>query len=348
MPIHEDPIAALTAVEYEAVFRAAPNGIVLVDAEGAIRDLNPAAERMFGYDRDQLLGQRVEILVPVRSRPAHRDQREEYSAHPRARPMGIGMELTGRRKDGGEFPLEISLSPLRLGGDTQVIAVVYDVTERQRLRAFGAGALRAAEEERQRIARELHDDTAQRLAALLIRLQVATRVSRPSEREALLEEVREGLEEAADSVRRIARNLRPPVLDEVGVVEAIRTHARSLSEAHGLAIEVDSPRPEPRLAPERELALYRIVQEALSNVVRHAGADRASVTFTPADATLGVEIVDDGRGFDPVAVEREARGLGLLGMRERARYAGGEMEIDSAPGAGSHLRLRLPLEARHG
>jgi PAS domain S-box-containing protein len=344
----EEPAAAIPEVGYEAVFAAAPDGIVLVDGEGVIRDLNPAAQEMFGYEREELLGRAIEVLVPDRSRALHRGQRAAYIEHPRARPMGIGMELAGRRKDGREFPVEISLSPILAGDSTHVIAIVRDVTERNRLRAFGVGALRVAEEERQRIARELHDDTAQRLAAILVRLQLAMRASLAKDREAMLEEIREGIEEAADSVRRIARNLRPPALDEVGVVGAIRLHARSLREAYGLEIDVEAPSPEPRLAPDRELALYRIVQEALANIVRHGQAEQAQVTLVSIEGGIEVQVVDSGRGFDLQAIERESRGLGLLGMRERARNAGGEVEIDSTPGAGTRVRLRLPMEVHRG
>jgi PAS domain S-box-containing protein len=335
-------------VEYEAVFRAAPDGIVLVDSEGVIRDLNPAALRMFGYEQDELIGQRVEVLVPERSRAAHRGDRLAYTEHPHPRPMGIGMELSGRRKDGSEFPVEISLSPVPGDDASLVIAIVRDVTERKRLRAFGVGALRATEEERQRIARELHDDTAQRLAALLVRFQLARRAAGDTERETMLEEIREGIEEAADSVRRIARNLRPPVLDEAGIVGAIRAHARALREAYDLEVVVHAPRPQPQLVADVELALYRIVQEALANVVRHAGSTSARVSLACVDGLLEVTVADEGRGFDPTAVEREVQGMGLLGMRERARNAGGELTVESAPGAGSRVRVRLPIEERRG
>ncbi len=340
--------ADTSAVEHEAVFRAAPDGFFVVDAEGAIRDLNPAAERMFGYDRAELLGLPIETLVPDRSRGIHRAEREAYARDPHARPMGIGLELAGRRKDGSEFPVEISLSPMAAGAAQHVVAAVRDVTERQRLRAFGVGALRAAEEERQRIARELHDDTAQRLATLLVRLQLAMRVGRPADRDAMLGDIRAGIEDAADSVRRIARNLRPPALDEVGVVGAIRMHARSLRESYGLAVEVEAQGEEPHLVPDIQLAMYRIVQEALSNVVRHSGAQAARAAFAITDHVMQVTVEDQGRGFDPRAIEREGRGLGLLGMRERARFAGAKLTIDSTPGGGTRVVLRLPVEERHG
>jgi signal transduction histidine kinase len=113
-------------------------------------------------------------------------------------------------------------------------------------------------------------------------------------------------------------------------------------------VDVVAPSPEPRLAPDLELALYRVVQEALSNVLRHGEAELARVSFAATDRMLEIHIVDSGRGFDPETVEREARGMGLLGMRERARNAGGELEIDSAPGTGTRVTVRLPMEVRGG
>jgi PAS domain S-box-containing protein len=185
--------------EYRAVFEVAPNGIVIVDDAGRIRDLNPAAERLFGYAAEELLGTSVEDLVPAGTRSTHRRDREAYMRAPRSRPMGVGMELKGRRKDGSEVPVEISLSPMETAAGRFVIAIVRDMTERMRLRAFGAGALQAAEDERLRISRELHDDTAQRLAALLMRLRLARSAPDDARREMALDELHGEILETADA-----------------------------------------------------------------------------------------------------------------------------------------------------
>ena len=330
--------------EYRAVFEAAPDGIVIVDAAGTIRDVNPSAELLFGYSRGELIGAGVEQLVPEPSREIHRAERDAYMRAPQARPMGIGRELKGRRKDGTEVPVEISLSPMEASRGRLVVAIVRDMTERMRLRAFGAGALQAAEDERLRIARELHDDTAQRLAALLLRLRLAQRAA-GAERERLLDEFHGEILETAEAVRRIARGLRPPSLEEIGLEAAIRALARSIRETHGLRVEIDTGPGwmETGLWPDAELALYRIVQEALSNVVRHAGATRARVLMEGGDERTIVIIEDDGRGFEPLdqADPREP-GLGLVGMAERARSLGGRVDIESGTGEGTRVTVEVP------
>ncbi len=336
-------MGALSADEYRAVFEASPDGIVIVDESGEIRDLNARAEEMFAYEHGELLGRKVEVLVPERLREEHGKQRAAYTARPRKRPLEIGMELTGRRKDASEFPVEISLSPLRTERGLFVISTIRDVTERRRLREFGAGSLRAAEEERARIARELHDDTVQRLAALLVQLRVARRSEDPEKRDRLLQDLRNGIHAAAESVRQIARGLRPPALEEAGVVPAIRSHVRSLQEASCLNVDLQVQAVERLPSLDAELALYRIVQEALSNVVRHAQATRVRISIAQEGGRVVATVEDDGRGFSIADLGR-AGGfrLGLLGMHERARSVGGSLAIESAPGRGTRVRVEIP------
>lgn len=348
----------MEAVGYRAVFRAAPDGILLVGPDGRIGDLNPRTEELFGYDRDELVGASVEVLVPEGVREAHARHRERYHDDPEPRPMGIGMELRGRRSDGSEFPVEISLSPVRMDGRTFVIATVRDVTQRNRLRDFGAGALRATEEERRRIARELHDDVAQRVAAVLLRLRVARRAGGDSEREEILEAARDELSECSEAIRRLARGLRPPALGDAGLDAALRAHFRERLRGREIEVELEVEELGEEVSQDLQLVVYRVVQEALSNVVRHAGADRVAVRVWREAAELLAEVEDDGAGFElPGPVEVQEHGLGLIGMRERAHAVGGRLEIDTGPGEGTRVRLSAPLgparsssipEGRHG
>jgi len=333
-----------TAERYRAVFDASPDGIVLVDTSGRICDLNPRAERLFGYDREEILDAPVETLVPESLRELHRGERRGYVEDPTPRPMGVGMELRARRKDGEHLPVEISLSPLEGPGGSLVIATVRDISERKRLREFGAGALRAAEEERRRIARELHDDAAQRVSGLQLRLQAARVARDPGRRARLLDEAREELVACAEAIRRIARGLRPSALQEASFEAAVRAHLRDRLGDSALETRLDLQPVDDLLGEDEKLVLYRIFQEAVSNALRHAGADRLEVSVRRESNGVTLRVRDDGRGFeisDGGTPSGSGAGLGLIGMRERAGLVGGELRIESAPGTGTEVRLRM-------
>ena len=332
---------SLADLDFRALFDCAPDGIVVVDQEGRIVEVNPCAREQFGYESEELAGQPIEILIPQSQRGGHQKQRAGYQADPAVRSMGVGLVLAGRRKDGREFPVEISLSPWSAGDGVFVIAIVRDVTERGQLRAFGRGALKAAEDERRRISRELHDDTAQRLATLLIRLRLASREENPERRAGMLEDLRGGLQEAAEGVRRIARGLRPPAIEDAGVVTALQAHIRNLFEDLDIRSSFDLGAIDQLLSKDAKLVLYRVVQEALSNVVRHSGASSVSVSIQVEDSSVVAVVEDDGCGFeDPDVASSE--GLGLVGMTERAASTGGIVRVESQPGQGTRVRLSIP------
>lgn len=332
----------LSAAGYRRVFEASPDGIVIVDRGGRIREANPRAVEMFGYPRDELLGREVELLVPDASRSVHRRERSRYVEDPEPRPMGAGRELEGRHRDGTVFPVEISLSPVRTEAGEMIIATVRDLRRRERLRDFGADALSAAEEERQRIARELHDDTAQRLSALLVRIRAEVR-GREGEPPEFLEELRSEILEITESVRRIARGLRPPALRDAGLAAALQSHVRAVTEGASVDVELTVDRVDRILDQDTKLSLYRIAQEALSNALRHSGAGRVEIVVRERNGDVLLEVRDDGRGFDVRQVpEDEGRGLGILGMYERAHGVGGELEIESSSDHGTTVRAVLP------
>lgn len=335
----------LTADQYRAVFEASPDGLIIVDAAGVIRDVNPQVEALFGWAREELLGEEVEMLVPKGMRKTHHQHRRRYARSPHARPMGVGLELWGVRKDGSEFPVEISLSPWKAEDGLHVICTVRDITDRKRLQDFSAGAMRASEEERQRIARELHDDTAQRLATLLLRVRLLAMEKDAATRAERFEELREEILETAEGVKRIARGLRPPELEEVGLATALQAHLRSLREASGLDVEAEIEPVDRFLGPDARLALYRVVQEALSNVVRHSGASHARLRVSVDDGTVSAVIADEGRGFSEGRVTERGGGLGLVGMQERAQMIGGRVTIESTPGEGTRIRIDVPAAA---
>lgn len=329
------------SIDYSAVFIASPDGILVVDEFGVIQDANPEVNRLFGYDADELRGAKIELLVPKKFRSRHEGQREGFIANPRNRPMGVGLELAGLRKDGRIIPVEISLSP-EPDDCGFVICTVRDITERNRLRAFTTGAVKAAEEERLRIARELHDDTAQRLAALIIQLKLALDAERPNDRATMCSLVLEELRETAESVRRIARGLRPPALEDAGVVTALQAHLRATVEHLDLTSEFDFEAIDHLLHRDAKLVLYRVVQEALSNVVRHAEASHVCVQIDTGENAVRAVVEDNGVGFDPETLDGE-RGLGILGMKERAGGVGGSVTIERAGKGGCRVLLSIPV-----
>lgn len=210
----------------------------------------------------------------------------------------------------------------------------------EQLQRLTSLVITAQEEERQRISRELHDDTAQALTALLVRMRLLSR-------QAANDEVRDGLLELLEitgavlqGVRRLAIDLRPSTLDDLGLVPAVESYARAFGERCGIAVRTRVRGFDRRLPSDRELMVYRVVQEALTNVANHAAARQVEIDFASDGARLKVCVRDDGQGF--VLARGADGGLGLLGMRERAQLAGGFLTVESAPGAGTTVTLIVP------
>ena len=257
---------------------------------------------------------------------------------------------TVERVEEGDVDARVPSSPLADRDMEGLMASTNSMLDRlgdyrARLRDVAASALNAAEEERRRISLELHDDTSQRLAAILMRLRLARSLDDPEAKDAVLEEVRRELADTADGLRRYAQGLRPPALDELGLGPAIESHVRHVAEASTAPVELQIEEVGRLESPEAELALYRIVQEAITNALRHSGAREIRVRLCWREGAVVATVADDGIGFDVQAVlnrDDDAHGLGLFGMRERAEYVGGRVEIDSEIGTGTTVRAAVP------
>ena len=209
--------------------------------------------------------------------------------------------------------------------------------EAERRRA-GRLQLRAQEEERKRVARDLHDEVNQALTAILLRLEALTQVAPPRLRDELTET--KGLaNQARGELLQLARQLRPTALDDHGFVPAIEEQLRRFKAQYGIKTRLSTDGDLDDLGSDQQLVLYRVTQEALNNIARHAGASNVAVEIARVDGHVDLEVADDGVGFD---VGRELRGLGLDGMAERARLIDGRFEVEAAPGRGTTLRLRVP------
>jgi len=236
------------------------------------------------------------------------------------------------------------------------ISQMLDRTEGRtlQLRALSEHAINAQEEERKRIARQLHDDTAQALSSLIIsleRLESAVADETNSNLQARLASVRQLATRTLDDLRNVIHGLRPTMLDDLGLAPAIRWYARSNLEDLGVQVSFDMPNDPTRLPPQLETTLFRIAQEAINNIVRHAGAQSVAIRLGRDDGGICLQVEDDGRGFDVAQIRGQAlrlRRLGLLGIQERADLVGGEVRVESAPGHGTRLQVRIPLLATEG
>ncbi|MCW5853391.1 MAG: HAMP domain-containing protein [Anaerolineae bacterium] len=204
--------------------------------------------------------------------------------------------------------------------------------------------LQAQEEERRRVARELHDEAAQALTSLLVRVRLLERSATPDEARQHVQELRKLTAEALEEVRRVALELRPTILDDLGLVAALGWRVDEFNAASAARVTLTVAGLEERLPATVELAFYRVAQEALTNVLRHAHAQNARVTVRREDGWVMLDIVDDGMGFDPQTPRKAgSHGLGLVGMRERMALIGGELNIQAAEGGGTRITARAPV-----
>jgi two-component system sensor histidine kinase UhpB len=232
--------------------------------------------------------------------------------------------------------------PLEPGGSPEVVELVRtfnDMLERLETerRESGRRALAAQESERKRIAAELHDEVGQSMTGVLLLLEQLAREV-PDERRDVIAEAQEATRKSVDEVRRIAQELRPELLEHLGLVSALKSLATRLAEQAGLELEWDFARTLPRLTPDAELALFRVAQESLTNVARHAQASRVWLSLQAGRESVVLRVVDDGRGMNG----RGANGGGLRGMRERAVLVGGALAIKPARTGGVEVRLEVP------
>ncbi|HEY4685026.1 MAG TPA: PAS domain S-box protein [Dehalococcoidia bacterium] len=330
---------------FRNLFEAAPDGILIVDSNGRVVDANAQVEGLFGYSRSELLGQPIEKLVPERLRSRHSQERVDYQGHPTTRPMGIGLELVGRRSDGSDLPVEISLSPVEAPGGHLTIAIVRDITERQRLTAERE-ALRIAfetEQERYRIGMDLHDGIMQDVYAVSLSLEMALAdlAEEPASTERLLNRAIDELHEVVRDVRNYIFDLRPRRFSGE-LAQALTDLGREFQENTSIFTDVRAADATVSIPENVAVAVYHIAHEALSNIRKHAHADRVEVSLQANDGAVAVEVKDNGLGFDASTEPAESH-RGLRNMIARAKAAGGELEITSTPGEGALVCARFKL-----
>ena len=341
-----------TYEEFDVLFQSHPGGVLVLDSKGHIVLANSRVEQKFGYGHDELIGKPIRLLCP---KHLHAVALSWPSL------MGVSNELTGERKDGSEFPIEIAANQVHTRSGNFVIMILADITQRKLAEQQLAVAvnerddlrrrlMQAQEAERLRLAHELHDQTGQSLAAVMIDLKsIESQVDDIGR--ARLRGLRTQLEAMGKALHRVAHELRPASIDELGLASALSTYVTDWSAQFGIEVDFHCrDRHVDELADDVRTTLYRIVQEALTNIAKHApDASSVSVVLDRSDTTLQLTIEDNGRGFDPNASpetgkRKKGAGLGHAGMRERLALIGGELEIESTIGFGTTIYARVPLQ----
>lgn len=343
-----EPTDPTAAARLAALLDSAMDAIITTDENQAIVMYNRAAERIFGWPAQQVRGMSIGELIPERYRHEHAHHVRQFGATGvSSRRMSGSTVVYGRRANGEEFPVDASISQLDTPEGKLFTVILRDVTERvraqQELATFAAQASAIREQEKSRVARELHDELAQSLTALKMDAMWLKEhlQSDPAAAGAKLDAMLAMLDASVASTRRIAADLRPLVLDDLGLVPAIEWLVQNFTQRTGIACTLDAAE-DIELREPHASAVFRMVQESLVNVAKHAKATRVSVVVLRSRGAIRLEVHDDGVGFD-TAAPRKAGSLGLAGLRERAQLAQGTVDIESRPGAGTRVRAHIPV-----
>ena len=262
-----------------------------------------------------------------------------------------GIEAVASRVWRGDFGARVGTSPVA-DSDMKRIGTTFNllldglVADRTRMRALASSVIDAGDRERAMLARELHDSTAQQLAALVLQLSAAARDSGDPAMTERLQQIRDQASDALEEVRLLSHTVHPRVLDDLGLPAALKKLARESADVAKLDIEVTVADGDEVVPPTLASTLYRVAQSAVHNVVKHANASHVDVQLQVRDGEAVLEIVDDGRGFDVTEAEQRRPGMGLFTMRERVALAGGRFDVHSAPGRGTRVTAIVPLFER--
>jgi PAS domain S-box-containing protein len=337
-----------------AIMRVALDAIITIDHAGSIIELNSAAEKMFAKARAKLVGQDIAQIIPLSLRPWFQAGLASCFLGKQGPTTGNRVELPVLRTDGNRFYAELAITRIERKGQPAFTLYIRDITQRKRseeeLRSFHRRIIEVQETERLRIAGELHDGINQIIASVKMRLKkVADSLPqlKPAARE-ILSRCDQLLVKALDENRRIARNLRPSDLDHFGLFAACQNHCDEMQLRCNLKIQCHIDAFSQRLAPEMELNLFRIIQEAIANIEKHAQAQAVKIHLGFKNDSITLKISDDGRGFDLKkngTRRKTSGGFGLTHMRERAASLGGTFEIQSALKKGTTITVTVPVPA---
>lgn len=329
----------------QAVLETTVDGIITIDERGTVESFNQAAEEIFGYEDQEVIGKNVKMLMPSPYREEHDEYLQSYHETGRRNIIGVGREVTGRRKDGSTFPMDLAVSEMEIGDRTVFTGIVRDISERRRLEKE---ILNVSEQERRRIGQDLHDGLGQMLTGIgLLSQDLARQLEEEGhDRAEDMAEITEHVKEADQYARDLSHGLIP--VDVKGqqpsaLPEALRRLSKNAERL--FHVECAFQDIENALVLQNTVAthLYRIAQEAVNNAVRHGEADHIRIVLAAGDDQIRLQVRDDGSGFDEAGVTDA--GMGVRIMSYRARIIDGTLDVNSAIGEGTVITCRLPRRA---
>jgi len=353
-----EALLARSEARLRGILDSAMDAVITVDDQHKVVLFNAAAEKMFGCPQEQAMGAPLAWFIPDRFRDAHARHVDDFGATGvTSRRMAGARVVMGLRRNGEEFPIDASISQLTYGTSRFYTVVLRDVSERmltleslarskEELRELASAASSAREHEQSRIARELHDELAQAMSTLKMDLSLI-RSSSSGEDVSLakrLDRMEAQIDATIAAMRRIAADLRPLTLDDLGLAPAIESLVQDFQRRSGVRCELVIADPDLELPGAHATAVFRIVQESLTNVGKHAKASNVEVVIGEDPEGIIVAVRDDGVGF-AIDGPRKPQSYGLLGVRERAYLLGGQTRIVSVPGKGTEIEVRLPHAA---
>ncbi len=358
-------------LKFRSVVETAQDGIITVDERGRLVAMNKSAEQMFGYQRAELLGKTITKLIPRPLRAAAELTLKCMATGAEQQWFERPVESVGLRRDKTEFSVELTLATWRTRGGMFFTGVVRDIRQRKQaemalresrehyiklfqearameenLRQLSNKVLTAQEEERKHISRELHDEIGQTLTAANVSVALLRQHAQKDEEfRKKVESAQRLLEQSMNLVHQFARELRPSMLDHLGPYAALQSYIKTFTERTGIKIELESTIQSDALDVKQGTVLYRIAQESLTNVFKHAQATRVKIVLRQSLQAVSMEIADNGRASPPQdQLNGAVKGrLGLLGMQERVRLVNGEFAIESVPKRGTTVRVQIPL-----